>query len=209
MNINEYLTKQLKDGEEVVEIVRRYAGVLVPPLVGSVLLFLLDFFLLAWWFRHDGWGVLGFVFFLVLSVVWAIRAYYVWSLNILAVTTLRIIDINQRGFFERHVAEATYEKIQDVRYTIRGFWQTLFSFGTIVVQTAGATTNLELSNVRHPVEIQRLIADVQARAGGRATEPVTADELVQAVGRLKQAVGKEQFNQLLAKKQTPPKEDQT
>ncbi|MBI2984572.1 MAG: PH domain-containing protein [Candidatus Kerfeldbacteria bacterium] len=177
-----YLSKQLKEGEELVQLVRPYALTLVPPLVGSGLLMVADFFLLAWWFQWRGWGALGFGVVLAIAVWSGLRALYVWSRNVLLITNQRIIDIDQQGFFQRTVAEAAYDKIQDVRYASRGLWQTLFRFGSIVVQTAGTTTNLELSGVKDPVTIQQLITDLQRRAAAeRSSGQPSAAELVKTI----------------------------
>ncbi|MEK7636772.1 MAG: PH domain-containing protein [Patescibacteria group bacterium] len=202
MNIHEYLSKQLQAGEEVIQIVRRHPATLVPSVGGGGALLLIDFFLVAWWFRHSSWGVVGFSLVLVFGLVVIIRGVYVWSQNVLAVTTQRVIDIDQRGFFERHVAETTYDKIQDVRYTIRGLWSTIFRFGTIVLQTAGATTNLELTAVRQPVELQRLITDLQRQANVKPPSELGAADLVTVIGRLKAELGPAGVERVLRK--SPP-----
>lgn len=200
MNIHDYTTKQLKEGEELVRLVRRHPVVLVPPLGLGIFLVLTDFFLMAWWFRHGWWGVGLWLFILILSAWWIFRTVYIWSLNVMVLTNQRVIDINQRGVFDRRVAEAPYDKIQDVRYTIRGMWQTLLSFGVIVLQTAGSTTNLELTNVRHPVELQQLITDLMGHAAAKSdTAHLSAEELLKLVDRLKNELGPEGFTTLLNK----------
>lgn len=163
MSIDSYLTKHLKNEEELLRVVRRTLAVIAPSLVGSSLLVLADFFLLAWWLQYRAWGLAGFAAVLVIAAWWAGRAVYLWTMNVFIVTTKRIIDIDQRGLFQRTVAEAPYDKIQDVRYTVKGLWATVFSFGTIIVQTANSSSNLELNGVKHPVELQTLITDAQQR----------------------------------------------
>ncbi len=202
MNIQEYISKQLKEREELVRIVRRHPAVLVPPIGLGVALIIIDFFLLAWWFQHHWWGVAGWLAGLVIGGLLVARAIYVWSNNALAVTTQRVIDIDQRGFFERHVAEAPYEKIQDIRYTIKGVWPTILQFGTVIVQTAGTTTNLELSAVRRPVELQQEISEMQRRAGGSSGGSVSATELVDVVEQLKNNLGPSGVERLL--RRPPP-----
>lgn len=197
MNLHDYISKQLKDQEELVRIVRRHPIVLVPGIGAGTILVLFDFFLIAWWFQHRLWGVLGWLGLLVIGAVLIIRAIYVWSHNAMAVTTQRIVDVNQRGFFERHVAEAPYETIQDVRYTVKGLWPTLFHFGTIIVQTAGTTTNLELSGVKNPVELQQEISDLQRQASPNTGDELSASELVAMVERLKKHLGPDGVQRLL------------
>jgi uncharacterized membrane protein YdbT with pleckstrin-like domain len=164
MNIDTYLSKQLQPGEDLVRIVRPHRATMFPTVGGGAVFILLDFFLVAWWFQHHGWGGYGFALMLLIGLWLIIRGVYLWRHNVLAITTRRVIDVDQRGIFERHVAETTFDKIQDVRYVIRGLWPTMFRYGTIIIQTAGATTNVELEAVHHPVEVQQLILDLQRNA---------------------------------------------
>ncbi len=172
MNIDRYFSKQLKPGEEIIRIVRSYPLTLVPVVGGAAFLLLLDFFLLAWWAAHKGWGMIAFGIIAIIALFIGVRRWYVWSMNVFVVTNQRIIDIDQRGFFSRNVAEASYDKIQDVRYSVRGMWQTILSLGAIEVQTAGSTTNLELRGIKRPVELQQLITDSQRQAGVVMPPPV-------------------------------------
>lgn len=173
MNIDSYLSKQTQEGEEVVRVVRRHPALMSPALIGAACLLLLDFFLISWWWRHAGWGPALFMLGVVIAAWVVTRTVYIWRNNILVVTSFRIIDVDQRGLFERHVAEAALAKVQDVRYTVKGMWPTLLSIGTLVVQTAGTTTNLEISGLHHPVELQRLITDLQQRLP-TAPEPISS-----------------------------------
>lgn len=203
MNISDYLSKQLQSGEEVVQVIKRHPITLVPALGFGAILILIDFFLVAWWFQHRQWGVYGFFGLAAIGLGAMIRSWYIWSHNMLAITTKRVIDIDQRGFFERNVAETTYAKIEDVRYTIRGLWPTLFRFGTIVVQTAGSTTNLELEGVRRPMDVQQLITDLQREQEQTGTSDVSAAELLKVVSRLKDELGPDGVERVLRKSVHP------
>ncbi len=202
MNLTDYLTRQLKTGEAIVQIVRRHPATMIPAVGGGGLVAVIDFFLLAWWFRHHGWGALGFIAMLVISAWLVIRGIYLWRHNAMAVTNQRVIDIDQRGFFERHVAEATYDKIQDVRYTIRGLWPTIFRFGQIEMQTAGNSTNLEMDAISKPMEFQQLVTDLQRQAQAKQPSDLTANELLTVVERLKDQLGPDGVERLLRKQ--PP-----
>jgi len=205
MNLDIYLSKQLKEGEELVRIVRRHPVVLVPAVGLGVILLLLNFFLISWWFQHSFLGILGFITLLIISTVLIIRGWYIWNRTVLVVTDRRLIDINQRGLFEHHVAESSYQKIQDVRYTVKGVWQTMFDFGAVIVQTAGNATNLELHGVRHPVTIQQLISDIQQRTGP-GDQPLNAQELVKLLDQFKNELGSDRFNQVInsSRRHGPP-----
>lgn len=196
-SLHQQLTKQLHEKEEIVRLVRR-AGITLVPSVGlGAVLILLDFFLIAWWFQHRTWGGIGFTAVLVIAILIAIRGWYIWSLNLLAITNQRIIDMNQHGLFKRTVAEATYDKIQDVRYTIQGLWQTMFKFGSIIIQTAGSATTLELNGIREPFEVQQQIMAIQGQVAASAKTDLSAAELLGLVERLKTKLGAETFRRLV------------
>lgn len=196
-SVQEQLTKQLHEKEEIVRIVRR-AGITLLPSIGSgAVLILLDFFLIAWWFQFRTWGPIGFTLVLVLAVGLGLRGWYIWAMNILAITNQRVIDMNQYGLFQRTVAEATYDKIQDVRYTVKGVWQTIFKFGSIEIQTAGTAATLQLNNISEPFVIQQEIMTIQRQLGATAKTDVSAAELLGLVERLKTKLGAETFQRLV------------
>ncbi len=53
------------------------------------------------------------------------------------ITTTRIVDIHQFGFFRRHVSSFLLNHVQDVTTDVNGIFPTLFGFGTLRVETAG------------------------------------------------------------------------
>lgn len=57
------------------------------------------------------------------------------------VTSERIIDIDQENFWSRTVKSTFLHRIQNVEVETHGFFHTLFGFGTVSVETAGAEVN--------------------------------------------------------------------
>lgn len=196
-SLHEQLSKQLHEKEEIVRIVRRARITLVPSIGSGIVLLLLDFFLIAWWFQYRTWGPIGFTAVLVLAIVLGFRGWFIWFMNVLVITNQRVIDMNQHGLFQRTVAEATYDKIQDVRYTVRGVWQTMFKFGSIEIQTAGSTHTLQLININEPFVVQQELMTIQRQLGATAKADVSAAELLGLVERLKTKLGAETFQRLV------------
>lgn len=150
----------LKPGEEVVRVVRHYVFVLWPKLLAVFLFLTLPFFFLFPLFKLGFWGVLFFLFLILFGLFYGLRTLIIWYYNAFIITNQRIIDIDQRGFFERVVSEASYEKVQDVSYRIKGVWQTFLHYGAVRIQTAGASVELEIRNVKNPEKIQELISEL-------------------------------------------------
>lgn len=66
--------------------------------------------------------------------------FYVWIdyyLDTWIITSRRIIDVEQNGLFNRHVAEIPMSRVQDITIEVNGILETLLRFGTIRIQTAG------------------------------------------------------------------------
>src|SRR5690606_31415112 len=80
-----------------------------------------------------------------------------YFLDVWIVTDQRIINIEQRGMFNREIAEHDLDKIQDVSGLQKGFFQTLFSYGYVHVQTAGEIQRFIFKQVDNPFDIVRQI----------------------------------------------------
>lgn len=144
----------------MIAVVRHYGLTFWPQILAIFLLLTLPFFFLFPLFRWGYWGVALFGAPLLLGVVYAFRVLITWYYNAFIITNCRVIDIDQRGFFERIVSEALYEKIQDVSYRRKGIWQTIFRYGDVMIQVAGGDIGLEIKKVRAPEKTQQLISDL-------------------------------------------------
>jgi uncharacterized membrane protein YdbT with pleckstrin-like domain len=157
----ENIRKHLKDDEELIVIVRKYPLVFIVPICTSALFIIAPFFFLYPLFHWGSWGVVVFFVVLGFGLFLAVRTFIIYSFNVFIITNQRIIDFDQAGLFDRTVSETTYEKIQDVSFRIKGISQTIWHYGSIVIQTAGNQANIELFGVRQPEKIQQLITEVQ------------------------------------------------
>lgn len=155
------IEKNLKEGEEVVRVVRKYPLVFCWPVFWSVIFIIAPFFFLVPLWQWGKWGVIVFFISLFFGLILGIRVIVLYSLNVFIITSERIIDIDQTGFFSRTVSETTYDKIQDVSYQLKGVMQTLLHFGDVIIQTAGQQVNLELNAVKDPEKIQQIIIQIK------------------------------------------------
>lgn len=155
------IRKNLKVDEELITIIRKYPIIFIVPSIISILFIIAPFFFLYPLFHWGPWGVFIFFMVLLLGLLLGLRVFIIYSLNVFVVTNQRIIDIDQAGFFDRTVSETTYSKIQDVSFRIKGIAQTIWHYGSIIIQTAGSQANIELYGVKDPEKIQQLISEVQ------------------------------------------------
>jgi len=94
-----------------------------------------------------------------------------WYFTVYIVTTQRIRQITQHGFFGKDVVELQLSKVQNISYTIPGLSGELFHFGTLVIRTY--VGDLIIRNVEHPEKTYNMLQDAVDRSGqGRHEEIV-------------------------------------
>ncbi len=96
--------------------------------------------------------ILFVLFVVILGIVVTYGAYQwvSWYGDVYILTNYRIIDVEQQGFFHRSFAETTLNNIQDISHNVSGLAATMWDYGTILVQTAGASPDISLNDVGHP-----------------------------------------------------------
>ncbi|MFZ6015927.1 MAG: PH domain-containing protein [Patescibacteria group bacterium] len=155
---------QLKEEEEIQAMVRRHLFTVMPSLFLAMLLIVIPFFLLFPLFSIGLTGVIIFGVTVIVGILWAIRTFILWHADVLIITNLRIVDVDQRGLLSRKVTEAPFENIQDVSWKREGMAQTIFRMGSVEVQTAGASAKIEAHNIPYPQKVHELINDLKGRA---------------------------------------------
>jgi uncharacterized membrane protein YdbT with pleckstrin-like domain len=168
---------QLKDEENLRAMARRHAITIIGPLFLAMLLIVIPFFFLFPLFSLGFFGVVLFICLLVSGILLAFRTFFLWDADVLIITDHRIVDVDQRGLFSRHVSEAPLSAIQDVSWKKQGIWQTMCGMGTVKIQTAGATAIIEADKIPKPERIHELINQARQEAPKHETteEPTQKD----------------------------------
>ena len=100
---------------------------------------------------------------IVLGILAMFYAWVGWYFTIHIVTDQRLAQITQKGLFNRSVVDIGLEKILSVNYQIAGLQETIFGFGTIVVQTF--VGDLVLRYIHHPGKVQTAIIKTIKESG--------------------------------------------
>ncbi|MHB1864963.1 MAG: PH domain-containing protein [Candidatus Saccharimonadales bacterium] len=86
-----------------------------------------------------------------------------WHFSVFIVTDQRFIQITQKGFFHRSVADLSLAQIQSVNYSVSGIQETLLGFGTINMQTY--VGELDIKDVAHPARVQKRLLSILRKEG--------------------------------------------
>ncbi|MBI2638446.1 hypothetical protein HYW83_02545 [Candidatus Peregrinibacteria bacterium] len=130
--IRDYLYKSyLAEGENIVFVIHRHL------LMQSKDFFRIAFFglflpLFGWWLFPK--IMLFAAAWLAIGVLRFIYEFFDWYYDVWLVTNASLIEIMWKGFFEKSSARIEYHIIQGIGYEVKGFWRTLFNFGTIALE---------------------------------------------------------------------------
>jgi len=147
--------------DEVVELVfHQHPLVMRKPLIVGLLLILVSvlpplFWPLASWV----WKPLLYIG-IVVAAYW-FYAWVGWYYTVYIVSNERLIEVKQRGFFNRRVSEYGWDKIQNINYHIRGFQAVIFQFGDITAQTY--VGDIVMKTIHKPVLIHSKMIEVVRR----------------------------------------------
>ncbi len=116
--------------------------------LGSIILtsFFPDLAYAAWIFG------IGFT----LMAYFILRAWYCWNKSLFFITNLRVIALTQEGIFSQKKEESYLEDICQTAAKVKGFRQSIFHYGRVLVQTEA---ELWLEDIERPHEVNDAIFD--------------------------------------------------
>lgn len=170
MNLIQFIHK--KSYEQILHVVRRHYITFVP--IGFLFLILIlvpltVYFLISSLFPNLLINEIIFPILILftslyyLSICLFFYGYFIdFYLDILIVTNDRIVDIDQRGIFARSISEVELYQIQDVTSEVNGFFPSLFGYGNLTIQTAGAVPKVKMNNIPKPHSLRQELLDLAA-----------------------------------------------
>jgi len=157
-------------GEKIIKIVRRHwFNIFQQYIVVIAMLFLLFISLQIlpniFSFSENGAELFfaesffAIVIWLYIFIIWIDFYFDVWI-----ITTNRIVNIEQKALFMRHISELKFSKIQDVSIEVDGFIPTILNYGDVHIQTAGTRGRFLFHKVPNPYRLKSLIMNMQSKA---------------------------------------------
>ncbi|HKR82216.1 MAG TPA: hypothetical protein VJR27_04440 [Candidatus Saccharimonadales bacterium] len=173
------------DDEEVLFIFRKHPIVMRKGLVVASLGLLVGplYSLILMYARPNNMPSMTFFFAsmavsFVLAVILFLPSWIGWHFSVFIVTDQRLIQITQKGLFHRSVVDMGLNQIQMVNYQVAGLAQTLFGFGTIMMQTF--VGDLVINTVHHPATIQKKLLEI-LRGQGVSVNPYDQAQVKEAI----------------------------
>lgn len=156
--------------EQLIFLLRRHP-ITVLPLAITTLILLASPFGLNWYiqnyrpeFLQDQTAFIPFILigsvFFLFAWLFLFQYFMDYYLDTWIVTTKRIINIEQSGLFHRTMSELRLYRVQDVTASINGFWQTIFNYGQVEIQTAGEKLRFLFEQVSNPNHVSKIILEV-------------------------------------------------
>lgn len=166
-----------ENNEKILYLLRRHTITNVGWIIGALLMFVFPLVFMSFSLSL-GWdislivpleyqGVFTLIWYLI-AIIFTLESFLNWYFNVYIVTDKRIVDIDFWGLLYKNVSEATYENVEDVTYSTGGILQTMFNFGSIVIQTAAEQREFEFDGVPKPAEVYDKITDLVQEHGKTA-----------------------------------------
>lgn len=90
----------------------------------------------------------------------SIEAFLDWFYNIYIVTNERVIDCDFNSLLFKNISTAKLDKVEDITVTNKGYLGSIFDYGTVLIQTAGAVDEFEFEDTPHPSRVSAFINDL-------------------------------------------------
>lgn len=83
--------------------------------------------------------------------------FLTWFFNVNIITDERVIDIDFPSILYKDISETKIDQIQDVSIKVGGFTRSLFNFGNVFIQTAGAEPEIHFEDIPNPEQVSRIL----------------------------------------------------
>ncbi len=154
---------KLNKTEHIVYIARRHGIVYFQYWILTFVFITVPFFFMFWLFNHGWWGQTIFFVSSAIGLFFLARTIFLWKKNIGIITTHRVIDIDQKGFFDKLVSEMPYNQLDHVSGRIKGFWGTIWRYGIVSIQNENGNSRIVLDSIRQPVYVQQKINEARQK----------------------------------------------
>ncbi|MEK7167391.1 MAG: hypothetical protein AAB791_00130 [Patescibacteria group bacterium] len=188
----------LKPAEEIRNIIRSSLWHWFWPIILASVFFLAPFFCLYPLFKAGWWGIIIFVALLAVSLILFLRIYLQLRFNAFILTSQRLVDLEQNGFFSHYISGFLYDRIQEVNCQSLGLMNAVFKTGDVYISLVGENKmKLKLPAVKHPAKAVSLILSIQEEFLSESQEKAL-NQAEYLLNKIRKKVGGKVFERLIS-----------
>ncbi len=149
--------------EQVILIIRSHWIVYVPQLLLAILVFVLPWILgliSSAIFQSTAIFISLLATSILIGASILVSAIIKWYYNVDMITDQRVVDLDFPNVMAHTMSEAQLERIEDVTQKQLGLLGSVFDVGTVYIQTAGSSQNIEFTNIPRPRDVQEILSDL-------------------------------------------------
>jgi len=102
------------------------------------------------------------LFWYLVAFAFAFEKFLAWYFDISLITNRRVVDIDFNNLLDKKFSEADLRNIQDVSSQISGVSQTIFNYGTVLIQTASEVNVIIFEKVPNPNKIIKVLQELRS-----------------------------------------------
>jgi len=113
-----------------------------------------------------GGNAWSYLFNIVFWMSFSLFLYTTWlnhELDMIVVTNSRVIVIEQKSFLNRTVGECNLAQVSEISSETKGFFSNMLDYGTILIKTAGNTSNFDMTFAPDPLRKSRAMLNIVDR----------------------------------------------
>ena len=164
--------------EKILLLLRAHPIINLGWIVAAALLFFVPFFLpdiLRFFDLDPGkipptYGILFLIINYLLVLIIVFEGFLHWYFNVYIVTEKNIIDVDFHSVLFKNIDVAPLRNIEETSSSMGGIMNSIFHYGDVFIQTAGATKNIDLHAVCKPHHVADFILDEAHKIYGRGRD---------------------------------------
>lgn len=159
--------------EEIILVLRRHWFTNLKWILVATLMFLLpslNVFLPVLDYFTPSAGFIIMLFWYLITFAYAFEQILSWWFNVCIITDERVVDIDFSNILVKKFSDAKINMIQDVTSQVVGVSQTLFNYGTVLVQTAAEVPEIEFQYIPNPEKVIKVLQQLRQEEEQEAIE---------------------------------------
>jgi hypothetical protein len=96
----------------------------------------------------------------LIAITFAFDAFMKWYYTVNIITDERIVDVDFVSILYHKFTDAQLERIEDVTHKPVGVFSSIFDYGNVYIQTAGAKPEIVFDSVPRPRDVQDTLSDL-------------------------------------------------